>query len=142
MAVDYLSIAFEIIDLSNMAWMVTKGVESITEKQRFVADEVKALMDGFPEKIDFASNTNLKQPLGLPLQPKSKKLTLTSYKLVEIAKLTKSEAKKADSREFLVKANKILRALEICNSYTKDREFFEQKSAILDSANPYGNFMA
>jgi hypothetical protein len=139
---EYLSIAFEIIDLSNMAWMVTNSVNALTDDQKNLADVTKKLMDSFPEKVDFVGNTTSFQPLGLPIASKSYKNSLEEKRLVELAKAIKSNAAKDGSKESLLKANKILKMFEISNTYLKNREFFETRTASLNSSNPYGIFMA
>jgi hypothetical protein len=62
--------------------------------------------------------------------------------LVQLAKTLKAKALENDTKEFLSKTNKILKTLEIANAYLKDREFFETRSAALNSKNPFGRFMA
>lgn len=141
MANEYLSIAFEAIDLSNMAWMVTKGVDNLTDDQKSLADVVKKIMDEFPDRIDFIDNLSLTQPLGLQIDPK-RKILLKKERLVEIAKTVKKIAGEDGAKELLIKANKVLKTCEIANTYLKNREFFESRSAALDSANPFGSFMA
>jgi hypothetical protein len=142
MANEYLSIAFEIIDLSNMAWMVTKGTDELADNQKPLADVVKKLMDDFPETINFVDNLASTQPLGLQVMPKEKKSSLKKNRLVEIAKSVKRIAGEDGSKDFLIRANKVLKTCDISNTYLKNREFFESRSAALDSSNPFGSFMA
>jgi hypothetical protein len=142
MANEYLSIAFEIIDLSNMAWMVTKGTDSLTSDQKALADVVKQIMDDFPDRIDFIDNSSPTQPLGLRVSAKKEKHFLNRERLVEIAKAVKKNAAEDGTKDFLIRANKILKTCDISNTYLKNREFFESRSATLDSSNPFGSFMA
>jgi hypothetical protein len=142
MANEYLSIAFEIIDLSNMAWMVTKGADGLTDNQKPLAEIVKKIMDEFPDRIDFIDNSAQAQPLGLQATPKGKKSSLNKNRLVEIAKTVKKIAVEDGTKDFLLRANKVLKTCDISNTYLKNREFFESRSAALDSANPFGSFMA
>jgi hypothetical protein len=142
MANELLSMAFETIDLSNMAWMVTNGVEKLNENQRKLAEATNEIVKGFPENLDFVDNVTKFQPLGLRNKGKSHKSSLDKLRLVELAKKLKNIAVENNSKELILRANKILKTLEICNSYIKDREFFENRTAALDSSNPYGRFMA
>ncbi len=141
MAGEYLSIAFEIIDLSNMAWMVTQGADSLTGKHQPIAETVRKIMDDFPDRIDFIDNSSTLQPLGLPVR-KGNNISLDKNRLVEIAKTVKKVAGDDGTKNVLMKANRILKACSIANTYLKNMEFFESRSAALDSANPFGNFMA
>lgn len=142
MAKDLLSMAFETIDLNNMAWMVTAGVNALTNNQKKLAVITDKTVEGFPENLDFVDNVTKFQPLGLPVLSKTHKSSLDNARLVSLAKALKTKALESDSKEFMLNANKILKTLEIANAYIKDREFFESRTAVLNSANPYGRFMA
>jgi hypothetical protein len=125
-----------------MAWMVTKSVDDLTNNQKQIADVVKKIMDDFPNRIDFIENSSAIQPLGLKPVAKGEKKSLNTGKMIEIAKAVKKIANDDGTNDFLMQANKVLKTCDISHTYLKDREFFESRSAALDSSNPYGSFMA
>jgi hypothetical protein len=140
MANELLGMAFETIELSNMAWMVTSGVNALTEDKKPLAELVDKTVASFPENLDFIDNVVIFQPLGLSALPKSHKSTLNNEKLVELARDLKNVAVEKKSKEVLLKANKILKTFEIVSTYLKNRDFFEKRSAKLSSSNPHGQF--
>ncbi len=141
MANELLSMAFETINLSNMAWMVSSGVNNLPDEKKELGEFIDKVVASFPENLDFVDNVVRFQPLGLPIRSKTYKSSLDKEALVKLAKALKSTASEKNSKDFFIKVNKILKTLEITNSYLKDREFFENRSATLNSANPYGRFM-
>jgi hypothetical protein len=140
MANELLGMAFETIELTNMAWMVTSSVNALTEDKKPLAELVDKTVAGFPENLDFVDNVVMFQPLGLSSLPKSYKNTLSNAKLLNLAKNLKSLATEKKSREFTLQANKILKTFEIVSTYLKNRDFFESRCAKLNSSNPYGQF--
>jgi hypothetical protein len=139
MANEGLNTAFEIIELSNMAWMVSSGINLLPENKKDLAKTVDNIMDSFSKTLDFVDNIVVFQPLGLTPLPKPRS-TLDNKKLLESAKLLKSAAGSKGSKDFVIKANKILKTFEIVNIYLKNRDFFETRSAKLNSVSPYGQF--
>ncbi len=140
MANELLNMAFETIELSNMAWMVTSGVNGLTEDKKPLAELVDKTVASFPENLDFIDNVITYQPLGLNALPKAYKNTLSNPKLLDLAKNLKSLAVEKKSKEVTLQANKILKTFELVSSYLKNRDFFESRSAKLSSSNPYGQF--
>jgi arginine/ornithine N-succinyltransferase beta subunit len=139
MANEGLNTAFEILELGNIAWMVSSSINSLPENKKNLAKTVDSIMDSFSLTLDFVDNIIVYQPLGLTPLPKSKS-TLGNRKLLESAKLLKSVASNKKSKDYVLKANKVLKVFEITSSYLKNREFFENKSAKLNSSSPYGQF--
>jgi hypothetical protein len=143
MADSVLSVAYQIINLSKLAPSIPLGTVLLEDSWQEPADDVANLVYAMDIKnsqriLDMATEY---QPLGEFDKEFSKKdkITLSEKRLIEIGIKLKSLNQ---DRSFEINSlKKVFQTINVTIEYLKDKEFFKNRSSILQSSNPFGRYM-